>query len=504
MNNSTAQGAWRRSVISGIRWSYISAAVNAVLHIVVLSMLAHLLDPRAFGLLGLALIFTNIAERFGQLGVGPTLVQREHLDEAVIDVGHTLSIALGLFVCGVLWFSSPAIAEFFREPELAPILRVLTLMFLVESAATVGEALLTRDLKFGALAVVENASYFIGLGCVAVGLSWAGYGVWALVFGQVVARLVKLALILVFNPRPVGFAWHTATAKALLFSGAGFSAGRLLNFAALHGDNFIVGKFLNSTALGLYSRAYQLMTLPATYVAQVLDKVLFPALAKRQSEQQKLSDAFIGLVEIVGVLSLPLSAGVVVGAPEIVSLLLGDHWLEAVPVLQLFGYGIFFRAAYKCGDTIARSMGAVYRHASLQAVYAGCVVLAALAGIPFGLEGVAAGVLGAIAVNYLLMSRLAMSLLQMSWKEFIFAHFPGLYCGAATLVASFCALHLSREYGFSPFVSLLFAGICSLLAVGISWRGLPVRYRGRGCQMLMRQSINATGWKAFCMKWCCQ
>lgn len=467
-----------RNVFHGLGWSYLSAGMQAILQLAIVGVLAHILDPKAFGILGIALIFTNIAERLGQLGVGPALVQRESLDQEHLDVAHTLSILLGITVALLFVIVAPLIASFFHEPDLSAIVRVLSVIFVMDGLIVVADSTLQRELRFKDMAKIENLSYLIGAGGVGIGSALLGCGVWSLVYSQLSQRLIKMLLFRWLVPVKVSWRLARQPARDLLSKGFGFSAGRLMSFVALYGDNFVVGRLLGSSALGVYSRAYQLMTLPSTYVGQMADRVLFPALSNRQRDIPAMRQAMLLLIEVLALVSLPISAVMIFTAPEIIQVLLGSQWTDAVLVLQILAYGVFFRAGYKCGDTISRSLGVVYRHASIQALYSICVIAGAYAGSGWGLEGVSTGVLIAVAVNYLAMSHLALKLVGLRWRSFLAAHLSGLWIALWCGLGCFLLMPLLREWTSLSVIRLAAVGIsCGVLSLS-AWILMPRFIRG--------------------------
>lgn len=419
----------RRIVLFGLGWMYLSAALQGVAKLVVIAILARLLTPRDFGLLGIALIFTSLAERLGQVGVGPALIQRETIDGDDVVTGAVLSALSGVFLAIVLWVVAPWIAEFFREPLVSPIVRVLSLGFVIDGFSVTSDSLLQRSLGFKTMMLVENVSYIVGIGCIGALLASIGLGVWALVVAHISMRTIRAALLYHFAPRiAAGGRFNGERVRSLLILGGGFSAGRILNFASLQGDNFVVGRILGIDALGLYSRAYQLMALPAVYVAQVLERVLFPVLAKKQNDLPKVREAFLTVLELLALVSLPLGVFFLFAAQSIVEVVFGARWLEIAPILALLSFGVFFRTAYKCSDTVVRSLGAVYRYALQQGIYAVCIVVGSyIGGIEGGTKGVAIGVVLAVAVNYLLMTRLSATLVSASWDDLVMAHVSGVW-----------------------------------------------------------------------------
>jgi PST family polysaccharide transporter len=449
--------------LHGFKWSGLGAVLQAALQLIVLSSLAHLLTPHAFGLFGIALIFSTFAERIGKLGVGPAIVQLEHLEQTHIRIGFSLSLALGLLMFSLLWLFAPFFADFFDETELLAVLRAVALLFVIDSAGTVSENLLQRDLRFKELLVVNSLAYLFGNGIVAITCAWLGYGVWSLVAGSLAGRLIKVFILLRLSPQTPTLSFSFNHTKQLLRLGFGFTIGKVLNYAALQGDNFIVGRFLGAELLGIYTRAYQLMTLPAYYFGQVLEKVLFPAMAKRQSKRERLVYVYLMGIELVSCLALPIAVFLYVAAPELIYVILGPQWVEVIPVLKILSFAVFFRIAYKNGDTLVSAMGAVYRHALRQAVYTVLIIGGAWFASRWGLTGVAYAVLFAVFVNYTLMCLLSHKLLGFSWASFFRAHLPGIWLGVSLALILTPAMSWVRSLNSGDLIVFLLATTLSSL-----------------------------------------
>ncbi len=451
-------------VLSGLAWMYLSALIGGVSRLVVLAILARLLSPRDFGLMGIALICTSFAERLGQVGVGPALVQRESVDADDVVTGAVLSALCGLVMMAVLWLLAPFVAALFREPLVSPLVRVLSLAFFIDGLAVTSDSLLQRSLGFRSMMLVENVSYVLGIGVVGAGLAMLGLGVWALVAAHVAMRTLRTGLLYWIAPSVPGSGrFNRARVRGLLYMGGGFSLGRILNFASLQGDNFVVGRVLGMEALGFYSRAYQLMALPAVYVAQVIERVLFPVLSKEQGHPERLREAFLSVLEILTLVSLPTGVFLFLAAPEVVEVLFGPRWSPVVPVLSVLSFGVFFRTAYKCSDTVARSVGAVYQYALQQGVYSVAILLGSLLGAyAAGSEGVAVGVVAAVAINYLFMTRLSARLLVLPIRELLRGHISGVFVSLCVAGAVLLARSVARAGSLSALQQLfLMASVAS-------------------------------------------
>lgn len=457
INRVSKSSTLSNKVVKGFKWSYISSAVNALLHLGVLSVLAHLLSPRDFGLLQMAYIFTSLAERVGQIGIGPAIVQRAELSPTHISAGSTLAVLTGILLSSVLFALAPLAGTFFMEPDFVPVLRAISSIFLIESFGMVSESLLQRELRFKELMIADNASYILGPGVIGIALAYAGYGVWSLVFATLSQRIIKTLILNYSIPFRCITKIPRKESGELIKTGFGFSLSRILNYLALQSDNMVVSKVLGTTAVGFYGRAYQVMTLPATYFAQVLDKVLFSAMAKKQKDRERLKQIFLYGSELVAFISLPATVFMYFAGSEIIVVLFGAHWSSTIPVFTILALGVFFRTAYKTSDTLVRAMGAVYRHAGQQAIYALCVLVGAGIGCRWGVEGVGVGVFIAVGINFAMMSAMSLRLLDLSVVPFLKAHLPAVWSSTALGTVLYLVLPILRTHVPHPLARLIFA-----------------------------------------------
>ena len=474
-----------KRTLTGLKWAYMSTFLRAILQLVVIAALAHLLSPTDFGLLGIALIFTGLAQLISQLGVGPAIIQRNELTERHIRVGFTVSIVFGIVIFVSLCFCAPIVAKFFKNEAVTNVLRGVSIIFVIGSFAVVGEALLRRHLRFKELMVVEVVSFAVGYGIVGISMALMGKGVWSLVGAVNVQRLVHVAIVLYSSSHSFRLLFSPSELKDLLTFGGGFTLARIFNFTALQGDNFVVGRLLGADALGLYSRAYQLMTLPATGFAQVLDKVIFPAMAEIQTEKERLRRVYLRGVEITSMIALPTSVLMFLAAPEIIGTLFGSKWVDAVPVLQILAFGILFRTAYKVSDSLARSLGAVYRRAWRQGIYASMVVAGTILGSIWGLSGVGVAVVLSVFINYLLMSHLSLKLLQVSWMTFVYSHLPSICVSGCFAVLTWSSLHFLRFVEIPDCYVLMGSVVAGFAWIILSFFVLPKRVLGSGVEWVL-------------------
>lgn len=462
-----------RQTARGFAWMSGGLAGQVVLQLITLAVLARRIAPAEFGIVGAALIAVSAVQILAESGLGPAIIQHPDLRQEHIRVGFTLSAALGVASYVLLTATAPAVEAFFGDMDgLTDVLRLVALAFLIRNL-TVGDFLLLRQLRFRALALVELTGYGIGHGLVAITLAVQGYGVWAIAIGHVVQQVVRTGLVAALAPHSVRPLLAPSAARELLGYGGGHTLAKAANWLARQGDNFVVGRMLGPAALGLYTKAYQLMTMPANLFGKAADNVLFPSMAAVQHDHERLRRAYLRSVGLIALLALPVSAVAATMSRELILVLLGDDWLPLKAAFDVMVFGILFRTSYKLSDSLVRAMGAVYRRAWRQGVYAGLVIGGAWIGQQAGIEGVAVAVLVAVTVNFALMAHLSVRLVDSGWRQFGLAHVPGALLAAVMAGASLPAGIVLRVWDAPPIVVLGGGLTAALLAAVAAARVAP-------------------------------
>ncbi len=486
----------RGGSVGGMLWSGVGTLAQAVGQFAVLAALARFVTPAEFGVVSAALIVIGLGRMVTEGFVGPALTQRPGLTDEQVRTGFALSLLTGMGCTVLLWLAAPAVAGFFHMPALVGVTRGLALMLVVQVFAVVPLALLQRELRFRAIGTAEALSFLLGFAPLGIGLAVAGAGVWSLVAANVGQATVYATVLLAHRRHPVALTVRWAVAKDITVFGGGHTTARYLNFVALQGDNFVVGRWMSDAALGLYGRAYQLASTPAALLGNVLDQVLFPTLAGRQHDRERLAENFRRAVCLTTAVTAPLAVVAVVLAPELIRIVLGPQWTGVVVAFQVLAGTLTFRTAYKLSDAMAKATGHVYARAWRQGLYATLVVGGAFACRPWGIEGVAAAVAGAIVVNYVVMSGLSLSVTGLGWASFWFAHLRGLMLATVTAITVTVSAAGLRAFDAPAAVVIAGASALALVAVVLPGALAPNRMLGPELMWLLRQMRSLTGGRA--------
>ena len=435
----------------------LGSSIQIFLKIGILAILARLVSPREFGIMGIALIVMEFSKMFAHMGVGPAIVQRKELETRHLTTGFTFSLLMGVFSATLLILISPFLAIFFRMEELTQVLRVISLVFLIDSLTLIGQALLQRNMKFRVIATFEIISYAFGYGVVGVIMAYSGYGVWALVGARLAQVTLSTALIVKVQPFPKKPGFEMNAFKELIFFGGGMTIAMAANYLANQGDGLVIGRTLGAGPLGIYGRAYQFMAMPANTFGNALDKALFPAMSKVQDNQKKIANAFLTGVSLIATVAIPLSMVIITLAPEIILVILGPTWTGVIEPLQILAGILLFRMICKLSSSMTRATGAVYERAWRQIVYAAMVLIGSYIGQYWGINGVAFGVAFALSINFILMVHLSIKLTNLTWIDIFKVHRNAILIGIIVGLASYIVALLCRSYNVPNIITLLLA-----------------------------------------------
>lgn len=438
------------TTIAGLGWTSLATGAQAILQMAALVLLARLLSPQEFGLFAAALVIGGFCGIFSDLGVGPAIVQRPTLEPRHIRTGFTLSVGTSILVGVLVYQSAEAIAEFFRMPALADVVRVMSFGFPLQGISAVAQSLVLRNFRFRWLALVDAAAFAVGFVVVAPVLTVFDFGVFALAGAYLTQQGLRTTALLFGQPHAKMPMFNLRAMGELFYFGAGFSIAKIFNYLATQTDNLVVGRWLGPVALGLYGHAYQLMASPATLVGTLFDRVLFPTMASVQKEPERLVRAYRSGVFACATVMLPASVVIAILAPEIVLILLGPVWADVAGPLRILALGMLFRTSYKISDTVVRATGAVYARAWRQAIFAVAVFVGAAVGQNWGLNGVAIGVVLALALVFGMMAQLSLRLTGMNWSDFAQAHVPGLALAGVTGAGSLIVATMLRQALLGP------------------------------------------------------
>ena len=360
-------------------------------------VLARLLTPGDYGLVGMVTVVIGFAKMFKDAGLSTATVQKHHVSREQIStlfwVNLGVSVALGATVLCV----SPLVALFYARPELTAMTAVLSASFLIDGVSIQHEALLRRHMRFLPVAVSQVVAQTANA-CVAVVAALLGARYWALVLGTLASSFVLSAMTIFFCPWIPGKMRRGVGTRSMLRFGGDVTLFSFINYFGENSDYMLLGKFAGADALGLYTRAYQLFFLPVTQMRIPMSAVAMPALSALRTDPQRYARFYRRFLEVLGLLTVPIAVYCLLEADFIIRVLLGAQWMGVVPIFQLLAIAGVVQAVASTRGLVLTSCGLSKQYVQLGFANTIVRILGVLVGLPFGIVGVAAGTSAAVLV----------------------------------------------------------------------------------------------------------
>lgn len=378
----------RESVSRGLRWKALSQAVSLVLRTTVGIALARLLTPKEFGVAAMALAFTGIAAIFTELSMGAALIQRPTITEEDRSTVFWTTLASGLAMTAIGVALAPLAGRFFSNSAVTPLFAATATLALLSALSITQTALLTRAMDFRSLEIRAIVSSFIGAGA-AIGMAFAGFGAWVIVGQSLITTGISSVLVWRLSPWRPRWIYSRDSLRVLGAFGVKTQASRVLSYLNLFADNILIGRYLGSGALGVYSIAYNVMFQPMTALIAPLQQVMYPAFARLQGDPPRQAQAFLRSNRLAAALTVPAFLGIAVIAPDFVPVILGGRWHKSVPVLELLSLAGVAQSLQTLNWSVLQAKGKPGTTLRIM-IFTSIVTLSAFAfGLIWGVVGVA-------------------------------------------------------------------------------------------------------------------
>jgi PST family polysaccharide transporter len=365
-------------------------AASFVLRIGSLMVLARLLDPQDFGIVGMVTVVTGVFGLFKDAGLGMVTVQRATITEEQLSTLFWVNLAVGV-VLGLMTVAiAPLLVVFYGEPRLLTVTTVLAAGFVFNAAGVQHSALLQRQMRFTVLSAIEVGALVLSV-AVAISLAIAGYRYWALVG---MAIMLPAASTLAFwacsrwVPSRPG---KSAGIQSMMRFGGAVTLNSLIVYVAYNVDKVLLGRLLGAEALGIYGRAYQLINIPTENLNSAVGGVAVSALSRLQDDPRRFRGYFLKGYSLVLALTIPVTVACALFARDIILVLLGQKWWASVEIFRLLAPTILAFALINPLAWLLFSSGRVGRSMKMALVIAPVVILGYVAGLPYGSRGVALG-----------------------------------------------------------------------------------------------------------------
>lgn len=375
----------------GTAISLLSQVVRFVIVTGTTAVVARILTPGDYGLIGMVAVIIGLAELFKEMGLSMSTIQSEVITQHQVSNLFWLNLSLGVILCAVVACLAPAVAWLYGDERLRLITLVLSSSFLISGLGVQHSALLKRKMRFGAVATAE----IIGLlaGCsVAIFVAIKTHSYWALVAQQLVITLGMVLSFWVLNRwRPSLPRLRSGTRPLLRFGGY-LTGSNFIVYLCRNLDNLLIGVVWGAQSLGLYSKSYQLLLMPVHQINGPLTSVFLPALSRVQHDAELFRSWYRKGLGMLAMVSTPFCFFLFFFAEEIILLVLGDQWVGAIPIFRALAPAAFVAATNIAGGWVIISLGQTDRLFRMSLITGSITVIAFFIGLPWGPIGVAIAV----------------------------------------------------------------------------------------------------------------
>ncbi len=407
----------KQRVASSVFWLAVTKTTGQVISWGLTIYIVRILSPKDFGLMGMTMVFIGFMKLFNELGLGPAIIQKKRLAENELSYMFWAILCINIFLTLASFLLAPFIADLFRETRLITVIRVISSTFIISGLGLISFNILTREISFNKRAGAELIGNLTG--CISTLLfAINGFGVWSLVYGEIIVAVTSNFFYYIFYPYKPRLAFSFEKIRGSINFGLNIAAARLFWYMASRADAFIAGRLLGSIPLGYYSLALQFASLPNDKIVSLFTQVAFPVFSKMQDDHELLKKAFLRIVGLIALLTLPLFLGIFLVAEDAVYLLLTEKWSPSIIPLKILSIISCLKAVEALNAPLIMAKG----RGKLIMVYNLVLAIVLCAGFyigcSYGLEGLAFSWLLVFPILFVVFTRISLKMIDASFVEY--------------------------------------------------------------------------------------
>ena len=325
---------------TGLKWRMIGQVASQVTQILTQFLLIYFLSPKEFGLMGQALVFIGFANFFVELGLASSIIREKEVHQTQLSSIFWLTNLIGLSFAFLLFVISKQLALLYTQDQsqidlLTQMMMVSSLNYIITSSSMVPINLLKRKLQFDKVTKIDTFAILISCLLAILG-AYLGFGVWALILQNLSRNLIILVLSYRYHPWLPDFRFSYASIQSNLNYGWHLLGFNLANYSSTNIDQFLIGKYIGANALGIYSKAYELMLIPLKQISTVISSVMFPILSKIQDDHAQARILYLKGISYIATITFPLMLTLMIFSREFVLCFFGEKWIDLIDLLHIF------------------------------------------------------------------------------------------------------------------------------------------------------------------------
>lgn len=328
----------KNKTMSGLFWSFIDLLARQGIQFVIQIILARLLMPEHFGLMGMIILFIAISNSLIDSGFSQALIRDQHTTQADYSTVFYFNIFISLLLYGVLFTLSPSISAFFKEPQLILMIRVISIVLIINALGIIQRVLLIKEVDFKTQSKISIIAVLIS-GIITITLAFLGFGAWSLVINIVSMQFIQTLLLWIFNKWIPSLTFNVQSFKRFFNFGYKLLLSGLIDTFYENIYYLLIGRFYSSAQLGLFTNAVKIRDLASMSIATTVQRVTYPILSSMQEDEERLKLGFRKIIKMSAFINFPLMMGLAAVAHPLFLVLLGDKWISSVVYFQFLCLG---------------------------------------------------------------------------------------------------------------------------------------------------------------------
>ena len=378
----------KQKTITGVVWNGVGNIARQALQLIFLIVMARLLSPHDFGVFAILMVFVTFMNIFASMGVSQVIIYLDNPDQRMLSSIFYFNMAMGVCLFVLLYFLAWPIANFFDNQSIVHLLRIIGFLFIITALTLVQKSLLEKYLHFKRVVTLETIA-FAGGTMAGIVSAKAGLGIYSLLIATLLnASIFSIALWLNSHWRP-SLMFAFADIRKIWSYSLNLTGFSIINYFSRNADKFLIGKFLGSSALGIYNLAYKIMLYPLYNVSSVMIRVLFPAFSQIKHDNTRFKNSYLKAISFIALVTFPVMTGLLVVAEPFVAVIFGEKWQGLEVLLMIIAPIGMVQSIVTTVGSIYTAKGTTRLMFKIGTANAVVTLISFVIGLPFGVEGVA-------------------------------------------------------------------------------------------------------------------
>ena len=438
----------REKTITGFKWSFIDNVGKYGGQFVVGIILTRLLTPEDFGLVGMITIFIVIGQSLTNSGFGQALIQKKNADDIDFSTVYYFNIFASIIIYLIVFFGAPLIADFYNQPQLIPLTKIISLAFVIDAFGRINQVYLEKHLDFKSPSIIGVVSVAVS-GSISITLAYLGFGVWALVANTLIRSFMTTILLwVVSNWRPL-FVFSSRSLKSLFVFGSKILVAGLMQSIFQNIYYLIIGRFFSAQSLGYFTRAVQFRDMPVNTLTVIIQKVTFPVFSTIQDNDEKLVPGYTKAIRMLSAVVFPFLVIIFITSKPLIEIVLGEVWLPVVPYLKVMVLYGWIQVIYTINNQIITVKGRSDYYLQIQIIDKVLIVSSILLTYKYGIMAMIYGNMAATIITFLVGSGYLKRVIHITLLYQLKQISPFFFSATAMLLSSIpLSIYIENEIGY--------------------------------------------------------